>query len=178
MGKTALFFVDKIYKPMVYLVHQLILNKTNEMEESKMSRLKMRVGNIGRKGSATIGGISKGEREVQQVLYYHEVRYFRETCFNDCRGGIHNKTLPFDFSIYKDGKLVALIEYQGSQHFVDTFGMADYAKTIANDEIKRNYCKEKGIPLLEVPYWKFKEIDSLVVGFLRSNGILKKKVRR
>lgn len=126
------------------------------------------------KGSATINGISKGERNVQKALITLRVKHYRETKFKDCRGGSANLPLPFDFAIYIGDELVALIEYQGVQHSIPTFGMEDWLKIKATDEIKRNYCREKGIPLLEIPYHKYKEIDNIVAKFLREQGILKK----
>lgn len=126
------------------------------------------------RGSATLNGISKGEKSIRQTLVKLGVKYYRESKFSDCRGGSADKPLPFDFSVYVQGELVALIEYQGVQHSVPTFGMEDYMKVRATDDIKRAYCSEKGIPLLEVPFNKFKDIDTIVTKFLREKGILKR----
>lgn len=136
-------------------------------------RLNIRVTNS-KKGSASINGISKGERVIQGTLQNLGVRYYRESKYIDCRGGSPNLPLPFDFSVYIGTELVALIEFQGVQHSVPTFGMEDWIKLKATDESKRVYCKTKGIPLLEVPYHKFKDIDKIVTDFLRHQGVLNK----
>lgn len=128
----------------------------------------------GNRGSATIGGISKGEMVIQKTLQKIGAKYYRESKYQDCRGGSANLPLPFDFSVYFEGKLVALVEYQGIQHSLPTFGMGDWDKVRNTDEIKREYCKSKGIPLLAVPYHKFKDIESIVTKFLQQEGILKK----
>ncbi|MCW6094573.1 hypothetical protein LAV60_15485 [Clostridium sporogenes] len=129
---------------------------------------------IGHKGSATLYGMSKGERSVQRTLCKLRIKFYRESKFSDCRGGAENLPLPFDFSVYIGNELVALIEYQGVQHSVPTFGMKDWIKIQATDEIKRDYCKKRGIPLLEIPYHRFKDIDNIVTNFLRQKGILNK----
>jgi hypothetical protein len=125
------------------------------------------------KGSATINGMSKGERVIQKTLHSLGAKFYRESKFAGCRSQ-YNVVLPFDFSVYIEDKLVALIEFQGIQHSFPTFGMEDWMKIKATDEIKRVYCKEKGIPLLEVPASKFKDIAEIVTKFLRQGGILNK----
>lgn len=129
---------------------------------------------ISNRGSASINGISKGELSIQRTLRSVGATFYRESKYHDCRGGTANLPLPFDFSVYFDNKLVALVEYQGIQHSLPTFGMGDWEKTRNTDEIKRNYCKEKGIPLLAVPYHKFRDIETIVTKFLQQEGILKK----
>ena len=67
-------------------------------------------------------------------------------------------------------KLIALIEYQGEQHFeiVDFFGGAKkFERQQMNDERKRSYCKNKRIPLIEIPYWE--NIDKYLSQFTERN---------
>jgi len=82
--------------------------------------------------------------------------------------------LPFDFCI-KKGKKLALVEYQGQQHYMPvTFGSKSVnaekrLKTVKNhDDIKRRWCKKKNIPLLEVPYWEYEKITTLLHNFLKT----------
>lgn len=115
--------------------------------------------------------MSKGEREVFLILKKLRVTFYRETHIKDCRGD--KKSLPFDFSVFIDDKLAALIEYNGCQHYIPSFSTEDWEKIKKTDEIKAQYCKENNIPLLVVPYFKFKETERLVTDFLRINGVLK-----
>lgn len=136
------------------------------------------MGRLGKRGSASIGHISKGEREIlntlkKQFYKYSKVTFFRETRLNDCRG-VTNKPLPFDFSIYINGELMALIEFQGVQHYIPAFGTDDWEKLKSTDRIKEEYCKKKEIPFLAVPYYKFDDMEIIVIRFLRDNGILRK----
>lgn len=130
--------------------------------------------NTGKKGSATLGNLSRGEREIRRVLLKLGVTYYRESKYGDCRGGVKDTVLPFDFSVYIGDKLVALIEYQGVQHSVPTFTVEDWEHTRATDEAKRTYCKEQGIPLLEVQFHQYNKIKDTVTKFLQLSGVLKK----
>lgn len=114
--------------------------------------------------------MSKGEKAVFIVLKKLRVHFYRETRIKECRGD--KKTLPFDFGVYAGNELVALIEFNGCQHYIPTFSMEDWEKTRKTDEIKAQYCKENNIPLLVVPYFKFKDTEKLVTDFLRKNGVL------
>lgn len=120
--------------------------------------------------SAKLFGMSRGEKEVCSSLRRLKVTFYKETCIKDCRGD--KKPLPFDFGVYVNGKLAALIEYSGVQHYIPSFSMEDWEKTRKTDEIKAQYCKDNNIPLLVIPYFKFKEIDKIVTNFLRENGVL------
>jgi hypothetical protein len=65
--------------------------------------------------------------------------------------------LPFDFCIKMKDKIV-LIECQGIQHFepVDHFGGVDgFIYRSKNDNIKRKYCLDNDIKLIEISYKEF-----------------------
>lgn len=93
---------------------------------------------------------SNGEQEVSRVLKKHNFKYFTEYRFNDCR---NQKPLPFDF--YLPDKNVC-IEYDGVQHFKPSNFFIregyDFNYRKRNDKIKNNYCKEKNIKLIRIPY--------------------------
>jgi hypothetical protein len=58
------------------------------------------------------------------------------------------------------------IEYQGEQHYkaVEFFGGKDQFKTQQKlDKIKRDYCKNNNIKLLEIPYWDFNNIEQILL---------------
>jgi len=79
--------------------------------------------------------------------------------------------LPFDFYIPDKNKI---IEFDGKQHYDEThfFDHNDsrfdtlYSYIKYHDNIKTNYCNEKGIQLLRIPYNKINEVDLLLTNFL------------
>lgn len=104
---------------------------------------------------------SKGERSVQQWLESHNIIYESQKTFVDCRD---KKVLPFDF--YLPNNNIA-IEYDGEQHFrpVEHFGGEEsFERTVKHDKIKNEYCKNNGIYLLRIPY--FKDVEEELNNFL------------
>ena len=62
--------------------------------------------------------------------------------------------LPFDFYLPKYN---SCIEFDGIQHYepVEHFGgQESYDYTVKHDKIKNEYCKNNGILLLRIPYYK------------------------
>lgn len=93
---------------------------------------------------------SSGERKVRQWLLKHNIGYIYQYKFDDCRDIL---PLPFDF--YLEDYNIA-IEYQGGQHYkpVERFGGEEKFKLQQkHDNIKREYCKNNNIRLLEIPYY-------------------------
>lgn len=105
---------------------------------------------------------SSGERRVLNYLKTTPFDYELEYTLDGCK---HERLLPFDFAVFKDKKLLCLIEYNGGQHYdpVELWGGIDNLKEIQlRDQIKRDYCKENHIPLIEIPYWDYKNIDNIL----------------
>ena len=75
--------------------------------------------------------------------------------FKDCLSN-NNHLLFFDFAIFnQQNNLVALIEYQGEQHYfpISCFGGVErLEKQQENDNIKKEYCKKANIPLYYINY--------------------------
>ena len=70
--------------------------------------------------------------------------------------------MRFDFAIFEDNKLKCLIEYQGEQHYQSKNFFDErlsFSKRQEYDEKKRQYCKERGIKLIEIPYWDYERLD-------------------
>lgn len=114
--------------------------------------------------------ISKGERKIEEFLDKNNLIYKIQYRIHDC---CNKKPLPFDFAIFYNDKLI-LIEYQGIQHY-KAIDFANKGKEWANkcfllnqkrDNIKRDYCKNNNINLLEIPYW-IEDIE----GYLKENLI-------
>ncbi len=97
-----------------------------------------------------------GERNVRQWLEQNNIEYVYQHKFDDCKD---TYVLPFDFFLPNFNKL---IEYDGKQHFepVDFANKGiEWAKekfelTKHHDNIKNEYCKNNGISLLRIPYYK------------------------
>jgi hypothetical protein len=81
--------------------------------------------------------------------------------------------LKFDFGINKH----AFIEYQGSQHFLaikqwgGEDGLQDRKK---KDEIKRQYCEDRGYPLLLISHSQFDSIEERIGIFANKHDLLAK----
>ena len=106
---------------------------------------------------------SKGEKKISEILDSKNVIFKTQYKFEDCK---NEKSLPFDFAIFdRDNKLEYLIEYQGEQHYmpIEYMGGEEKFKTRQKrDLIKRNYCFENNIKLLEIPYWEFDNIEKII----------------
>lgn len=88
-----------------------------------------------------------GENTCKEILETYNISYEREKKFEDLVG-VNGGQLRFDFYIKE---LNTIIEIQGEGHF-DGDTMLHRGNTIEHDKIKRNWCKEKGIKLIEIPY--------------------------
>lgn len=115
---------------------------------------------------------SRGEKEVARILDKYNFLYQREFVFNFCKS---QKRLRYDFVI-KTSSGAKAIEYHGIQHYEpQNFGSSKLSKlckdkkledTQYRDEIKRQWCKSMGIPLLEISYKDFNKIEEQVKEFL------------
>ncbi len=104
------------------------------------------------------------ERLIDKILKDNNVAYVREYIFPDCKDKC---PLRFDFFL-KDHNIV--IEYQGEQHYraVSMFG-GDSGLELRkrHDEMKREYCKQHNINLVELPYLlSDKEINKAIVNII------------
>ncbi|MFA5617724.1 MAG: hypothetical protein WDK95_12845 [Syntrophorhabdaceae bacterium] len=95
---------------------------------------------------------SSGEEMIENFLIASGIDYISEYSFEDC---VCKYPLRFDFAVFNNDNLSFLIEYNGKQHYepVSIFdGQKGFKKAVIRDEIKRNYCKDNAIRLLELPY--------------------------
>ena len=53
-------------------------------------------------------------------------------------------------------------EYQGEHHYHDIYALGNKWSQKLKDDEKREACKEKGITLIEIPYWWNRERSSLM----------------
>lgn len=98
---------------------------------------------------------SKGELLIQEALQNLKINFKTEYSFSDL------PLLRFDFAIFEQEKIKALIEFQGEQHYqpVEVFGgESQFLRQQKNDQKKRDYCQEHGLLLIEIPYWELYDI--------------------
>lgn len=105
---------------------------------------------------------SKGEEKIISLLKEHNIPFETEKIFNDCYF-VKNGKMRFDF--YVNNKY--LIEYDGIQHFIDKNNGWDESllEIQKRDNYKNQYCREKNIPLIRIPYFHYEElsIDDLIL---------------
>jgi len=105
---------------------------------------------------------SKGENLVRNILIKKNIKYITQHKFKDCRGKRH--LLPFDFYL---PDLNVVIEYQGRQHYNKTGTWESaFEKTILTDKIKKEYCMNNNINLLEIPYYE-KNVENIILVSLK-----------
>lgn len=94
---------------------------------------------------------SSRERLIRSLLDNESIAFKSEYIFDGLKSSA-GKPLRFDFYLPDYNTCV---EYQGKQHYVpvEVFGgEKEYQIRLANDEKKRQYCRDNDITLLEVPY--------------------------
>lgn len=96
---------------------------------------------------------SKSEVAITQFLKNNNINFSKQYQFDDLKS-TKGYPLRFDFAIMNDdGSLKMLIEYQGQQHFEATphwGGEEGYERRKEYDELKREYCRNKGLNLIEI----------------------------
>lgn len=111
---------------------------------------------------------SRGEEECKQILYkYYDKKYVQKQFrFSDCKD---KNTLAFDFYLPINN---ICIEYQGIQHYeyLNRWGgEKQFIEMQKRDNIKKEYCKNKSIKLIEIPYWDFDNIEQILIKELNIN---------
>lgn len=98
---------------------------------------------------------SKGEKLIRDFLNKHNILFIPQYKFDDC---MNKRKLPFDFYLPDYN---VCIEFQGKQHFSIKYGgfgasqetaLCNLTKLQINDNIKKQYCSNKGIELLTISY--------------------------
>ena len=108
---------------------------------------------------------SKGERYIRNLLEDLGISYTPQKTFPDCR---NVRLLPYDF--YLDDYNVC-VEFDGIQHYEPTrFGGMSQTRAeeifkvrLDTDNYKTEYCKEKRIELLRIPYYYSEEEIAIAV---------------
>ncbi len=115
---------------------------------------------------------SKGEKRVSQYFEIHKVYYIPQKTF-DSLIGMGGGLLSYDFYLPKHN---LLIEYQGEQHekYIPGFHSSKnkFKKQQEHDKRKRKYAQNNNINLLEIWYWDFDNIESILEKELSSSEVM------
>lgn len=109
---------------------------------------------------------SKGEMKVNQWLTSNNIKFVAQYSHDDIFLSSGRRPF-FDFAVFDNDKhLLCLIEYQGPQHYgYSGYGWDNednFKQTVKRDEERRRACKQLNIPLYEIPYWEFENIDAIL----------------
>lgn len=99
---------------------------------------------------------SKGEAKIKKILEENHIEYATQFYFEDLKAE-NNKKFRFDFGVLNnEKKLQYLIEFDGIQHFDENKQFSRekeaFEKIQKRDSIKNQYCLDKKIPLIRIPY--------------------------
>ena len=101
-------------------------------------------------------------RFIEKVLRENSIHYIKEYSFSDLRDDISHRMYRFDFAIFENDILQYLIEFDGSQHYVETSGSWKNKRTLEDiqriDEIKNDYCRKNNIKLKRISYFNLSYI--------------------
>ena len=89
---------------------------------------------------------SKAVKKIKKYLNDNNISYKQEKKFKTCKD---KQLLPFDFYL-EDYDL--LIEYDGKQHYKNSFGEESFKLCQKHDEIKNEWCKKYNKDLLRINY--------------------------
>ena len=109
---------------------------------------------------------SKGEMKINQWLTDHKINFIPQYSHHDIFLSSGRRPF-FDFAIFSNNNdLLCLIEYQGPQHYgFSGYGWdneKNFKQTIRRDNERRDGCEKLHIPLYEIPYWEFENIEIIL----------------
>lgn len=96
---------------------------------------------------------SKGEQTIIEILCKEHIDYKKEYVFDNLKSK-HDQYLRFDFALFNNQTLKCLIEFQGEQHYRNTFGIPqdEWNENIERDNQKKEFCKENNIVLYIIKF--------------------------
>ena len=109
--------------------------------------------------------LSKGESKINNWLknnnYLYKIHYHVPNMLYS------NHSYPyFDFAIFDNNKIKLLIEYQGTIHYYYKNSgwntKESFKQRQIKDQEKRKLCQQFNIPLEEIPYWDFDNIELIL----------------
>ena len=111
--------------------------------------------------------ISSGEEIVKKILDKNHIKYYQQHIFTDCINPQTNYPLRFDFFL---PEFNICIEYNGKQHYypIEFFGGIEGLSSLQyRDNIKKDYCLQRGINMVYFKYDEGKEeIESKIISLI------------
>ena len=95
---------------------------------------------------------SIGEENIEKILKENNIEYAKEYSFPNLKD---KKILRFDFAIFKNNKLIELIEFDGRQHFNDYTPWKSkemLEERQKRDLLKNKFCEENNLKLIRINY--------------------------
>ena len=111
---------------------------------------------------------SKGEKRIEDWLNIHLITYESQKAFNNLIG-LGNRNLTYDFYLPKQN---LLIEYQGEfhkQNIVPNQTKEQFKYQQEHDRRKKQYTIDNNINFLEIWYWDFNNIESILEKEVNNN---------
>ena len=103
---------------------------------------------------------SKGELKINKILLELNIDFKTQYSFNDCRFIDTNRLAYFDYALFKEGRLLGLIEYDGSQHqFGWGYNKENLNKIQEKDNYKNEYCLKNNIKLMRISYEDYEKLN-------------------
>lgn len=97
---------------------------------------------------------SRGEMKVSELLRNNNISFIHQKTYEDLKSDKGYK-LRFDFYLPEYN---CCIEYQGRQHYLNTDPYYSHHQ-LDNDDLKREYCKNNNIKLIEISYLDYDKLD-------------------
>lgn len=97
---------------------------------------------------------SRNVRKIEETLKNNKITYKKEYVFPGLISP-RGQYLRYDFAILMDNNIVALLEYDGEQHYKRSFGMTEeeYQYRKICDTKKDIFALKNNILLYRIPYW-------------------------
>lgn len=107
---------------------------------------------------------SLGQEKINSYFVKHHIHFKPE--YSMKIDGI-NGIARYDFALLDNiGNPISLIEYHGRQHYEVVYDWNDSEEMLVErqrkDELKRKWAVDNNIPLYEIPYWEFENIESIL----------------
>jgi hypothetical protein len=107
--------------------------------------------------------VSKGEYLAAKLLEQYNIDFKQEYSYDDLVSD-KNRKLRFDFKL--DNQDI-LIEIQGQHHYfpVNKYRKAliVHNKTKYHDSLKKQYCQDHNLKLIEISYKEFDKIEDILI---------------
>lgn len=111
---------------------------------------------------------SSGETIVKHILDKHNIAYKTEYKFENLVGD-GGGSLRYDFAIFNQNNLIALVEFDGEQHYEEAGSYYNpTGKVQIHDKRKNDYAKEHNIPLLRILFNKAQQAEEILIDFIKN----------